>query len=182
MMSEPPRGVRTDGIGFIDRYFRTAPAPDRTSLDGSLWIVSEQAWGDLDEAYRHALIEQYKTYVEMADRNTARRGQTNTFFLTLNTLIFTGLGAARKAPAHGSIAFLTMAWVVLVGQCLVWFWLLRSYRQLNTAKFAVINAMEGRLPAAPWTGAEWTALGGGVTRLVTGRSAGSNISSPASSP
>jgi hypothetical protein len=37
-------------------------------------------------------LEQYKIYVEMADRISARRGMTNTFFLTLNTAIFTAVG------------------------------------------------------------------------------------------
>ena len=31
-------------------------------------------------------------YVEMADRIIQRRGLTNTFFLTLNTAIFTAVG------------------------------------------------------------------------------------------
>ncbi len=50
---------------------------------------------------------------------------------------------------------------MLVTQCLAWFWLLRSYRQLNSAKFAVIGTMEERLPASPYWLAEWAALGEG---------------------
>jgi hypothetical protein len=37
----------------------------------------------------------------------------------------------------------------LIVQCLAWFWLLRSYRQLNTAKYAVVGVLEERLPASP---------------------------------
>jgi len=44
---------------------------------------------------------------------------------------------------------------------MAWFWLIRSYRQLNTAKFQVIGALEERLPASPYWRAEWFALGEG---------------------
>ena len=33
--------------------------------------------------YDSAVLEQYRLYVEMADRVSARRGLTNSFFLTL---------------------------------------------------------------------------------------------------
>ena len=46
-----------------------------------------------DISYDAAVLEQYKLYVEMADRISARRGLTNTFFLTLNTTVV-GLVAA----------------------------------------------------------------------------------------
>ena len=45
--------------------------------------------------------------------------------------------------------------------CLAWFWLVRSYRQLNSGKYAVIGALEERRPASPYWRAEWTALGEG---------------------
>ncbi len=50
---------------------------------------------------------------------------------------------------------------VLALQCLVWFWTIRSYRQLNAGKWAVVGALERRLPASPWWSAEWAALGRG---------------------
>lgn len=41
-----------------------------------------------------------------------------------------------------------------------WYRLLCSYRDLNTARFAVIHAIESRLPIAPYA-AEWLAAGQG---------------------
>src|SRR6202035_648373 len=49
----------------------------------------------------------------------------------------------------------------IVVQCGAWFFLVRSYRQLNSAKYTVIGALEERLPASPYWRAEWTALGEG---------------------
>lgn len=41
--------------------------------------------------YSRVLLEQYKIYIGMADRISARRGSTNSFFLALNSSIFTAI-------------------------------------------------------------------------------------------
>ena len=45
--------------------------------------------------------------------------------------------------------------------CFAWWWLIRAYRQLNTAKFKIIGEFESRLPASPFWAAEWHELGEG---------------------
>ena len=147
---------------FLDTYFRTADSPALDTIRPTLWTDEDPAtWADQDPAYRTAVLEQYKTYVEMADRISGRRGLTNTFFLSLNTVIITTVGIFWQHPPEVSRSLLTVPWLVLLGQCLAWFWLLRSYRQLNTAKYAVIGTLEERLPASPYWGGEWAALGHG---------------------
>jgi hypothetical protein len=110
---------------------------------------------------RAAVLEQYKLYVEMADRISARRGQANTFFLAVNTGVFTVLGVFWEHRPSGSAVMLVAPWTMLIVQCLAWFWILRSYRQLNTAKYVVIGALEELLPTSPYWAAEWVALGQG---------------------
>ena len=44
--------------------------------------------------------------------------------------------------------------------CYAWYRLIRSYRDLNEAKFKVIHRLEQRLPARPYD-AEWEAVGRG---------------------
>jgi hypothetical protein len=148
---------------FLDTYFRTADSPALDTIRPTLWKDGDDPpmWVDQDLAYHTAVLEQYKIYVEMADRISGRRGLTNTFFLTLNTVIFTTVGIFWQHSPEVSRGLLTVPWLVLLGQCLAWFWLLRSYRQLNTAKYAVIGTLEERLPASPYWRAEWAALGHG---------------------
>jgi hypothetical protein len=112
-------------------------------------------------AFRTAILEQYKLYVEMADRVSARRNLANTFFLTLNTAVFAAIGALAKTkvPLHSWLLLLPV--LGLVVQCGAWFFLVRSYRQLNSAKFVVIGVLEEQLPASPYWRAEWRALGEG---------------------
>lgn len=118
-------------------------------------------YADDTKAYQAAILEQYKVYVEMADRISQRRGLTNTFFLTLNTAIFTLVAAFWDDGPVGTVWWLVIPLVVVLGQCFTWFYLVRSYRLLNTAKYKVIGAIEQRLPASPYSRAEWSALGEG---------------------
>jgi hypothetical protein len=102
------------------------------------------AAADLPASY----FEIYKMAVEMADRVSARRGLANTFFLTINTTVLGVLGT------HAASWYLAVAGIIL---CVSWWALLRSYRDLNAAKFKVILAMEKNLPAQPY-GDEWSHL------------------------
>lgn len=127
--------------------------------------IEKDLWLD-DSAASHPassdrLLEQYKLYVEMADRVSQRRGLANTFFLTLNTGIFALIGSAAGKLSLGSASFLLAPLLAVEAQCLAWFFILRSYRQLNSAKYRVIGALEARLPASPYWRAEWSALGKG---------------------
>lgn len=117
---------------------------------------------DRDGKYQDHLLEQYRLCVEMADRVSSRRNLANTFFLTLHTLIVSAIGFFYdKGPA------LTQKWVIIfplaaiLALCYSWWRLVKSYRQLNTAKFKVIGEFEKRLPASPYWSAEWKALGEG---------------------
>jgi hypothetical protein len=93
-------------------------------------------------------FEQYKLAVEMADRISARRGATNTFFITANAALMTAVGSNRVADT-AAVAGIALA----VG----WWVLLRSFRDLSAAKWQVITEMEKQLPARPFTD-EWDCL------------------------
>ncbi|PJN27798.1 hypothetical protein [Kitasatospora sp. CB02891] len=103
------------------------------------------------------VLELYKLAVEMADRVSARRGTANAFFLSVQTTLVAvvGFGAPWLAPS----AWWTVGAVTAAGLTLstVWWLQLRSYRDLNAAKFEVINELEDRLPVKVFT-AEWNHL------------------------
>jgi hypothetical protein len=133
-------------------------------IDFDLWNerVSVADYVDGSDKYYGAILEQYKLYVEMADRVSSRRGLTNTFFLTLNTSIYTALVLLwGRSPAGSPRQLLVIPLIVLISQCGAWYWMVRSYRQLNAAKYLVVGALEERLPASPYLRAEWKALGEG---------------------
>ena len=92
-------------------------------------------------------FETYKLAVEMADKVSGRRDTANTFFLTLNSGLLL---------LHDKVNTVFLALIGLVF-CVSWWMLLKSYRELNSAKFQVIQEMEVSLPLKPFTD-EWSKL------------------------
>lgn len=129
----------------------------------ALWTedVGVDAYAGAAEKYQTAILEQYKLYVEMTDRVSARRTAVNTFFLTANTAVFAGVNVAWTQGVHLPRWTVVLPLMMLIVQCAAWFWILRSHRQLASAKFRIIGAMEERLPASPYWRAEWKGLGSG---------------------
>jgi hypothetical protein len=140
------------------KYFGADTTPIE-AVRPTVWNTTAGA-PDTDQI-QAAILEQYKIYVEMADRISARRSLTNTFFLTLNTAVFAAIGSLWKTPPAAPSWLLVFPLLALLVQCGAWFFLVRSYRQLNSAKYIVIGVLEERLPASPYWKAEWKALGEG---------------------
>ena len=97
----------------------------------------------------------FELYLATAEKVSDRRAQANTWMLSVNSAIVAlygylqadkmAFGAAQKAvwlwaiPAAGEIV------------CPAWAALLTSYRDLNRAKFAVLQQIEADLPVALFT-------------------------------
>ncbi len=110
------------------------------------------------EPEKGRVLDVYKLYVEMADRLSARRQVTNSFYLSLNSAAAALLGyvVATKDPA----VLARLLWLVApagILLALLWRFQLHSYRNLGGAKFAVIQALEDFLGVRPYR-AEWDAL------------------------
>lgn len=120
------------------------------------WPLSEGPVIQIDEVDPRE-IELYKLAVEMADRVSARRSTANTFFLTIQTGFVAVVGLAT--PALKTMPWWTSLAVALAGVVLSssWWLQLKSYRDLNRAKFAVINAVEKNLPVRIFSD-EWKSL------------------------
>ena len=128
------------------------------NIDDKLQSISPEDYGD---NYGQHLLEQYSLYVEMTDRISQRRQNANGFYLSINTALLGIVGFVASRCTPGQV--FTMIAVISVAGMLMsygWYRLLCSYRDLNTAKFAVIHAIEKQLPIAPYA-AEWKAAGEG---------------------
>lgn len=123
--------------------------------------------------YQHHLFEQYKLYVESADWISSRRDKANNFFLAVNSALLTIVGVSgllapltqspgRERSLFDSETAMSVILVALAGLlvCATWYRLVRSYRDLNSAKFRIIHEIEGHLPLAVHD-AEWEVVGWG---------------------
>ena len=134
------------------------------NLADRLW--NKDVFDEYDDKskYKDHILEQYKLYVEMADRISQRRQSANTFFLSINTVIVSLSGFVVRSPDKSPESL----WLVFVGLAgliisYTWYRLIRSYRDLNTGKFGVIYEIEANLPIKPYD-AEWVMLGEGKNK------------------
>lgn len=112
-----------------------------------------------NDCYQTHLIEQYKLYLTSTENISNRRQIANAFFVSVNTALvslasYLNLGASNASNFY---------WVIsLAGIAIsyMWYRLVRSYKDLNSAKFKVIHEMEKNMPSSPYD-AEWEAVGGG---------------------
>jgi hypothetical protein len=110
------------------------------------------------DKFQEHLLEQYKIYLEMADRVSSRRLQTNGFFIT----IFSGLLAVitftfnKDTQLPATLQNVLLLGVSLLGIFLsiLWRQAINSSKILNSCKFKVINAIENFLPC-PGYYQEW---------------------------
>lgn len=88
------------------------------------------------------IFEQYKLYVESADRISQRRSSVNTFFMTANSIMITVIGI-------NGFDIKKYSWLIAISGIVLsyaWFYLLHSYKLLNSGKFQVIHEIEKQLP------------------------------------
>lgn len=105
---------------------------------------------ELDSKQQEILLAEWQTCVEMANATSGRRDTMNNLFVTINV----ALTAAISYIWDVKTVILTIAGVVL---CVVWLLFIRYYKQLSTAKYDVIIAIERRLPEQPFDN-EWQQL------------------------
>ena len=111
------------------------------------------------------LLEIYKLHVEMADRVSQRREGANRLFVTLLSAIVILVAAVMRFGQGTMPTNLAVVVVAVTGFFLAaaWYVTIRSYRQLNSGKFAVIHEMEERLPFSFYK-REWELLEEGKNR------------------
>ncbi|GAC14241.1 RipA family octameric membrane protein [Aliiglaciecola lipolytica] len=127
-----------------------------SEINDKLYSGLDPAAYDANSQYKAHLFEQYKIYLASTENISNRRQTANAFFVSLNAALVSLL-------SYLSLGNSNSFWVVaIVGATVsyMWYRLVRSYKDLNNAKFRVINEIEKVLPIRPYN-AEWEAVGKG---------------------
>ena len=106
--------------------------------------------------YKEHLLAQYNLAVEMADRISQRRYNTNNYFLAINSFL-ASLSGVYELVGETKIPVAVIVPFIGVVVCLIWFVILNSFKSLNEKKFKVIQELEKHLPAYLYT-YEWNLL------------------------
>ncbi|WP_338438686.1 RipA family octameric membrane protein [Synechococcus elongatus] len=125
-------------------------------LENKLQGISANAYGS---SYSDNILEIYKVYLKTVDNISERREKANSFFLSINTALI-----ALFAKGFFDISLYKFRALIILASaiilCYLWHRIIRSYRDLNSAKFNVIHAIEKHLPIRPYD-AEWESIGRG---------------------
>jgi hypothetical protein len=123
-----------------------------------LFAVKESIYGD---RYKDHLFDQYKLYIGSAEKISDRRQRANNYFITINTALISLIGLSFQIKIFENVVWIKFV-LALVGIiiCFIFWYLIRSYRQLNSGKFMVIHKIEENLPLALYK-YEWEILGEG---------------------
>lgn len=109
---------------------------------------SRDAYG---ETFTTDLLEQYKLYVQSAEHVSARRLASSRLLLALNAGLAALYGIRPEGFESGWALSVPVLGIVVSH---LWSRIIRSHRELNSVKFALIHELEQHLPAAPYT-CEW---------------------------
>jgi hypothetical protein len=97
----------------------------------------------------------FELYLATAEKVSDRRAQANAWMLSVNSAIVTLYGYLEtdklSVPTGQKTVWLWAIPAAGVLVCIAWGALLTSYRQLNRAKFAVLQEIEADLPLQPFT-------------------------------
>jgi len=107
------------------------------------------------------LFEQYKLFVESAEKVSQRRDNANHFYLGLNALILSISSYLGAAQQNNLMYVVIPIAAILIN--LHWHNIIISFKNLNTGKFQVIHELEALLPANLYK-YEWEIIGKGETK------------------
>ena len=97
-----------------------------------------------------AVLEQWKTFIEMANSSTEKRTNSNNIFMTINAAL---LAVISFTLDYKSIVLSIVGIVV----CSVWMRSITSYYKLSKVKYDIVNEIEDLLPLRP-SSYEWERL------------------------
>lgn len=114
------------------------------------------------EKYQDHFLKQYELYLAAAEKISDRRENANKYFYTLNSGLFISAGFLLNSHIDSILILLSLVFLSILGMIfsIIFWYLINSYKQLNTGKFKVLHEMEKQLPSQPYKD-EWIMLGEG---------------------
>ncbi|MCY3880057.1 MAG: hypothetical protein OXF74_12875 [Rhodobacteraceae bacterium] len=117
----------------------------------------------MNDLQKHELLELYKLHSEFADRVSQRREGANRLFVSLLVGLTLFLGIFFRFGSNDEFLAVILMFAGLIGIALSvsWYIVIRSYRQLNTGKFQVLQELEKKL-SFQFFEREWKVLESGT--------------------
>ncbi|OGY99684.1 MAG: hypothetical protein A3B13_01370 [Candidatus Liptonbacteria bacterium RIFCSPLOWO2_01_FULL_45_15] len=117
----------------------------------NIFSASEKEYGP---QYKEHLLEQYKLYLQSVIFTSDLKLKINTYFLAINTALFTAIGIIFSKSTLNPIVWhfiLPLAGMVI---SFVWLGVTYAYKERSVVKLRIIHCIEEKLPLATHT-TEW---------------------------
>lgn len=101
-------------------------------------------------------LDQWKFYAQTTLNTSNRRLKNNRFYVRLLLGLLAAVGAGQKLGLINPVGVL-FAGVVGFPMCVLWYFHILSYKQLNSGKYQVLKEMADDLPYSPYD-KEWEIL------------------------
>ena len=135
-------------ITLINGWRKTNAEEENKKM--KLMNYNQEQYGD---EYKNHILEQWKTAVDMSNAISDRRTNVNNIFLSINSILLALITFQFEKKSMGYALIGCMI-------CGIWIINLKNFKQLNSAKFKVINELEKKLPANVFD-YEWELIGRG---------------------
>lgn len=98
-----------------------------------------------DKEDKNLLFEQYKLFYKSIEKNSDRRNLAFNLFITINIALIWAIGYIILNSESNTWIILLLSGLGIIISIIFWY-LLNSYKQLNTWKFKVMHEIEKELP------------------------------------
>ena len=113
---------------------------------------------------KQELLEMYKLHAELAESVSKQRGTANRFFLLVLSGLMVIFSAFLQLKNGVPLSFLMVGFGTFgMFLSVAWYFVIKSYRQLNTGKFKALHELEEKL-TYPFFTREWELLEEGTER------------------
>jgi len=112
------------------------------------------------DSNQELLFKQYELYLSSVEKNSDRRNSAVKLYITINAWLLSFLGVIIQTSKLNIIIAILPVLIVWISISVIFYYLIKSYKQLNTGKFELIHEIEGKLPLNLYA-YEWVVLGEG---------------------
>lgn len=118
-------------------------------MDKYTSVINQSA--DLkDPEQKKQLFEQYKMFLDAARQTSGMRKDTNSFYITINSVILSTVGAIGQGMIlpDKSLIFIVTLMVIGIGSLISWISVLTMYKGMEYESYVIIKELESHFPSS----------------------------------
>lgn len=103
-----------------------------------------------DPEQKKQLFEQYKIFLDEARQTNGMRKDTNSFYITINSVILSTVGAIGQGMIFPdkSLIFIITLMVIGIGCVISWISVLTMYKGMKYESYVIIKELESHFPSS----------------------------------